>query len=474
MNILSIEDKFKALDEKEKKVRMYYNPKSTKGKKHHYISDIRADFHYDTLLYGLGMFWMQETEEDIIDEIKQEQEPIINLPIPESIQPKSPVLAKRRNLALLELQKPLSKDHYKGIFSHTKVLNHDYLYKKPYVDFGKSGWKTAAINERGVKNKAAKAEIIYSSRVQDCTQTLSQKINRFRVDSPQKSKKRSELHLNAEEFKKYLEESKQLVFNGKEPAKFDLSLESLRKKPQGFKDKNIAPQLFHILFQSSTIIQVKTINALVSVCITNVSISGFPNKNYVGLSVDNGYVMWGNNNSLDLRQIFGEGIDKNTIRVLIQGDKENVDYYVRIQEFKEGDDIEVKDEIIAYKLVIFEKIKANSNKPLVVPITLHKINEKLIPKNIQPNLPKIDTRSKPTLNNKKKNFANPLTSALFSYKVAAESFHPQAYPANLSIFEAHDFIEENYSLPPKPKPPSARAQINLAVSGFGLNNSYIS
>jgi hypothetical protein len=56
MNILSIENKFKELDEKEKSVREYFDPKSIKGKKHHYISDIRADFQYDTLLYGLGNF----------------------------------------------------------------------------------------------------------------------------------------------------------------------------------------------------------------------------------------------------------------------------------------------------------------------------------------------------------------------------------------------------------------------------------
>lgn len=139
MNIFSIESKFQQLDKKDKHTRQYYNPKSNNANKHQYISDIRADFHYDTLLYGLGLFWNEEIENDlsIVEEkivepsFQEVSKSKVNIKGNEN---KIDVIAKRKNQKVLEIQKPLTKDNYQGIFSNTKVLNHDYLYKKPELE----------------------------------------------------------------------------------------------------------------------------------------------------------------------------------------------------------------------------------------------------------------------------------------------------------------------------------------------------
>lgn len=44
----------------------------------------------------------------------------------------------------------------------------------------------------------------------------------------------------------------------------------------------------------------------------------------------------------------------------------------------------------------------------------------------------------------KTNF-NPLTQALYNYRDNLDAYHPNTYPANLTIFETHDLIEHRYA-----------------------------
>lgn len=473
MNILSIEEKFKALDDKEKKVRQYFNPKTTKGKKHHYISDIRADFQYDTLLYGLGMFWAQDSDSEVAEEPKKEiSAAIVSRPGPSKT--KSPLLAKRKNLGLLDLQKPLTKDHYEGIFSDTKVLNHDYLYKKPNIDFGVSGWKTAAIGERNLINKAAKVEIIYSSKIKDCTDELNQKIKKYKFESSRKPDFQRSDFMNKDEFKSYLEEFKTRVLSNKDPETFKLSLESLRREIPKPKDSLEKPKLFNIIFQNSLFFTIKSLNKVLSLTLTDISLPNYPSHHYSDLETHNSTVFINadqikNNTGVDLSQIFQENIEKHTIRVLIQGELETLDYYISLQEHKQVTEELVMKEIIDYKLHIYDTLKSQLNKGIVVPLKLQNLGTQS--KRIK--LPLLDSKVK-VVETKKRAYENPITSALFTYKTTTELFHPQAYPANLSIFEAHDFIEENYALPPKPKPILEKISVQLGIYGQGLNNSYMS
>lgn len=248
-------------------------------------------------------------------------------------------------------------------------------------------------------------------------------------------------------------------------------MEKLRKETGKKKNSN-KPQLFQIFFLNSMNLEVKSENTQVSVSLTDISAQGYPTHHFLNLKTENSVVLLNRNSFFDLKSIFGEDITNHTIRVLIQGEVENIDYYVCLQDYKDSLEQHVKSQIIEYKLAIYEIIKSQTKQSRIVPLTLQRIAEKSLAKPSKIAFPIISSKPTP-LNIKKKNYANPLTSALFSYKQNTESFHPQAYPANLSIFEAHDFIEENYSLPPKSKKKDPKPAVNLGISGQGLNNSYL-
>ena len=56
MNFLSLESKFQEIDRREAEKRVYFDPKTATGKKHLYIKDLKADYEYDNLIYGLGKY----------------------------------------------------------------------------------------------------------------------------------------------------------------------------------------------------------------------------------------------------------------------------------------------------------------------------------------------------------------------------------------------------------------------------------
>jgi hypothetical protein len=458
MNILSIEKQFRALDEKEKEIRQYFNPKSKKGKKHHYIADIRADFQYDTLLYGLGMFWLQESEsssEDLKIELPQNH----SLPAAKLSTKKPPILAKRKNLGLLDLQKPLVKDHYEGIFSNTKYLNHDYLYKKPNQDLGKPGWKTRADQKLSVKNRAAREEMIYSARNLDRKREVEQKIRQFRSDYPEPLPKEADSVVSPEEFKEYLKQCKGIICYEKPFQKFNLDLAGLRKE-QKITGHVTDQKMFRIFFESSTVVSLETKNLQFSATFTDLNVASFPTQTLSNLKNESKAVL------VDLKQVFSYPLDSHTIRVLVQGTEESFDYYHCLCSHSEGLEEKIKEQIIQYKVLLYKNSKTTKDK--VNPLTLQQLHLKFKPK-----LPKIESKPKTTSATRKKSYHNPITTALFSYKKNIEAFHPMAYPSNLSIFEAHDFIEENYPVLPKPKGNQEEdRRVSLEISGLGLNTTF--
>lgn len=463
MNILSIENKFKALDDKERKVRQFFNPKTKKGKKHHYISDIRADFQYDTLLYGLGMFWLQESEESS-EESELEIQPVHSVPAPTFRKKNGPILAKRKNLGLLDLQKPLVKEHYEGNFSNTKYLNHDYLYKKPNLNLGKPGWKTAADGRITVKNSAARKEVMYSNRNLDVRHKVEGKIKKYRSDYPEPFSKEQSTVLTPQEFKKYLESCKEIVYLEKPQAKFELDLESLRKEPAK-KPCQEESKLFRIVFDQSSTLNINTQNSTCSVTLTDISTPTYPTHTFQNLTTDNTLVQFPGP-AIDLKSVFSTNLNKHTIRVLVQGDAESFDYYKSIQPHSENLEEEVKTEIIQYKVTVYTQVKRKPGQ--VVPLTLQNLH-----KPVPPTLPKIESKVRTFSTGRKKLYNNPITTALFTYKKNVEAFHPMAYPSNLSIFEAHDFIEENYPAPAKLRLPEEKQPVSMLVNGLGLNTSFL-
>ena len=157
----------------------------------------------------------------------------------------------------------------------------------------------------------------------------------------------------------------------------------------------------------------------------------------------------------------------HTIRVLVQGPEESFDYYHCISGHQEGLEERIRELIIKYKVFLYTSSKIPNDK--VNPLTLQQLHTKFRPK-----LPKIDSKPKTMTASRKKSYNNPVTAALFTYKKATEAFHPMAYPSNLSIFEAHDFIEENYPVMPRARGEAGqeKRKVDLEVSGLGLNTTF--
>ncbi|CAG9331920.1 unnamed protein product [Blepharisma stoltei] len=375
MNILSIESKFQELDKKDKHARLYYNPKAAKGFKHQYISDIRADFQHDTLLYGLGLFWNQEFDnegpatEENIPEAPQEEP---SKQVKKDSEPKPDIIAKRKNQKLLDIQKPLAKDDYQGIFSNTKVLNHDYLYKRPQLENRTAGWKTTGDQDITVVNKAAQGSI--NNPKKTSIEDLKSKIDKYRSDYKGKPNKKMQEGLTQDEFKTMMDDHQRFLKENKGADRnFQLSPTTLRK-----------------LNTSNSFIQSRTPEPAFELKLSAID-------SYEGIS--------------DRNLSFIEGSENKSFEK--PSSSNNTDRPYRIQSMK--------------------------------PITMERLSEKSPKKGkIQIQLPPIIKNQKPSKANSNKPIANPLTHALYAYKQNLDAFHPHAYPANLSIFETHDFIEQRY------------------------------
>lgn len=175
MNLLSLENKFKQLDQREKEVRSYFDPRSKSKKKHHYITDIRADFQYDNLLYGMGLYINAEEEAQPSkskSKAGQESESpavVVGPAIQAEPQTLSPKVFKRSNIAkrkqpeVLEVRETISKDKYVGAFAHTKIIKPELLGKKSEPKVHPPIWRSDAEDAGvGISNPAATEEIRYT------------------------------------------------------------------------------------------------------------------------------------------------------------------------------------------------------------------------------------------------------------------------------------------------------------------------
>lgn len=116
--------------------------------------------------------------------------------------------------------------------------------------------------------------------------------------------------------------------------------------------------------------------------------------------------------------------------------------------------IERYNKIYSTKPVTSKMInERNSAKTDRMPVQLPSLNKPL--KTAKPSVPKPSS--------------NPLTHALYTYRQNLDAFHPQAYPANLSIFETHDYIEQRYFRPNmKIKKFNPETEQQLGVKGKNL------
>lgn len=167
MNFLALESKFRELEKKEGEVRNYYDPRSSGGKKHYFIHDLKADFQYDNLMYGFSRYL--DDSETVLP--KPETAPAQTTPSKEVSQPRNRtaggrrVFAKRKQPEVFEMKEPLNKDRYIGLFSATKITKPEILDIKPEGGGEKQEiWRTSAADTPSVSNPAAKQEVFIPER----------------------------------------------------------------------------------------------------------------------------------------------------------------------------------------------------------------------------------------------------------------------------------------------------------------------
>lgn len=191
MNYLTLENKFKQLDQREKDLRSYFSPSLSNKNKHHYINDIRADFQYDNLLYGMGLY------------ISLEDDPTTNpiklpaaTPRPRAeAKSQSPKLSKistiarRKQPEALQVKETVPKDNYVGIFAHTKIIKSEYLGLRSKPKSPPLAWKSDTDEQKAkISNQAATEEIRYMTLKNPLNEKLIEE--RFKMsyvdESPQR------------------------------------------------------------------------------------------------------------------------------------------------------------------------------------------------------------------------------------------------------------------------------------------------
>jgi len=167
MNFLALESKFRELEKKEGEVRNYFDPRSSGGKKHSFIHDLKADFQYDNLMYGFSRY-LDESETSLP---KPETAPAQPSPPKEVSQSRNRtagsrrVFAKRKQPEVFEMKEPLNKDRYIGLFSATKITKPEILEIKPEGGGEKPEiWRTSAADTPGVSNPAARQAVLIPER----------------------------------------------------------------------------------------------------------------------------------------------------------------------------------------------------------------------------------------------------------------------------------------------------------------------
>lgn len=156
MNLLALEKKFQELEVRDKEVSNFYNPISKGGKKHLYVNDLKGDFHYNNIIYGMDIFIDQEHTAKYFKPKPQ--------PVPQ-VKLHSPTKARRLQPAVHALKSYPEKDCYLGIYSSTRIKKPELLLGaikntailRPESDSVNisSPWKTSGVEKSEVENSAA-------------------------------------------------------------------------------------------------------------------------------------------------------------------------------------------------------------------------------------------------------------------------------------------------------------------------------
>ena len=162
MNFLALEQKFQQVDRREVEMRSFFDPKTLAGRKHKFIRDLKADYDFDNLIYGLGKYVSDAPLKPRPQHLEMKVEDTPKVPsIPLSPQLKA-FKARMRNPSAFHIMQPLAKELYEGIFCNTKIVKPEILNAKKELEErqgeGKEVWVS---REQGSpeRNRAAREEV---------------------------------------------------------------------------------------------------------------------------------------------------------------------------------------------------------------------------------------------------------------------------------------------------------------------------
>jgi hypothetical protein len=162
MNFLALEQKFQLVDRRESEMRSFFDPKTLAGKKHKFIKDLKADYDFDNLIYGLGKYVSDAPIKPRPQHLEMKVEDTPKVPsIPPSPQLKG-FKARLRNPSALHIMQPLAKELYEGIFCNTRIVKPEILNAKKELELrGEEGKEVWVSREKGSpeRNRAAGEEV---------------------------------------------------------------------------------------------------------------------------------------------------------------------------------------------------------------------------------------------------------------------------------------------------------------------------
>lgn len=134
MNFLALEQKFQQVDRREVEMRSFFDPKTLVGRKHQFIRDLKADYDFDNLIYGLGKYVSDAPLKSRPQHLEMKVEDTPKVPsIPAFPQLKG-FKARLRNPSAFHIMQPLAKELYEGIFCNTKIVKPEVLNAKKELE----------------------------------------------------------------------------------------------------------------------------------------------------------------------------------------------------------------------------------------------------------------------------------------------------------------------------------------------------
>jgi hypothetical protein len=451
MNIVQIENRLSYLERYDKKVRDYYNPNKSSGKKHPYIHDLTADYKIDSELYGLGSYWKPEVETVLESPIESklvalmQQETAQHRRSPEKYV-KKVKHAKLRDLELIQLDQGIEKESYKGIFAQTKIAKHNAAAKNRTHSMSPTG-KTVHI-----KHLVPPEVLDFEPGL--CSTKLSSVIEANLTSRSVTGKRKVHHAVDTKEIfneLSYISDHNSLVHTL--PA--DISEEKVPRE-QGYNDILVKPDFrsFNITLQSE---------GECMIYFKDLSESDRPEVTLSGFINENGHVSYEGSRFIDLSTVLPWSISQKHLKghtllmTISQSNSCIFKTFLLLDTAKSKHLIRARNEIKRYK-VLTELSHQRAYLPSIYKNKETHINTESPPKYSFSRLAYARNVS-PTI--------NPLTSGLYNFKNKFSLYRVNAYPAHLSEYERLDRLTP-LSKPKVKTPGRPHDEIGITITGNGI------